>query len=212
MDTKDLITAIAADARRPGAPIATVWWTAAALAIIVAAVVFQASLGVRPDFAAAIQTPRFLFKFVVTITLAAGAFAIVRSLSQPGVDRRGLLSTLTVAPILLGAAVLVEMLLVPAESWAVKTVGMNNFVCLFYIPMIGLGPLAILTVALRYGAATRPGVAGAVAGLLAGGISATFYAAHCTDDSPLFVIVWYTLAIAILALAGAVAGRLFARW
>ena len=38
-----------------------------------------------------------------------------------------------------------------------------------------------------YGVPTRPALAGAVAGLLAGGLAASFYAAHCTDDSPLFV-------------------------
>jgi hypothetical protein len=48
---------------------------------------------------------------------------------------------------------------------------------------------------------------GAVAGLIAGGIAATFYAAHCVDDSPLFVATWYTLALALVTLAGALAGR-----
>ena len=56
---------------------------------------------------------------------------------------------------------------------------------------------------LRYGATTRPGFAGAMAGLLAGGLAATFYAAHCPDDSPLFVATWYTIAIAAMALASA---------
>jgi hypothetical protein len=69
-----------------------------------------------------------------------------------------------------------------------------------------------LLLALRQGAPTRPGVAGAAAGLLAGGIAATFYAAHCTDDSPLFVATWYTLAIGALALLGAAVGQRFLRW
>ena len=85
-------------------------------------------------------------------------------------------------------------------------------ICLTFIPLIGLGPLGLFIAALRYGAPTRPGLAGAVAGLAAGGLAATFYAAHCTDDSPLFVATWYTIAIAALALVGAVAARRFARW
>jgi hypothetical protein len=60
--------------------------------------------------------------------------------------------------------------------------------------------------------ARPPGIAGAAAGLLAGALSATFYAAHCTDDSPLFVAVWYSLAIAILAARGAIAAPRLARW
>ena len=77
---------------------------------------------------------------------------------------------------------------------------------------MGIGPLALFVAALRHGAPSRPGLAGAVAGLAAGGIAATLYAAHCTDNSPLFVATWYTLAIAILTGTGALAGRAFARW
>ena len=49
-------------------------------------------------------------------------------------------------------------------------------------------------------------LAGAVAGLLAGSIAASFYTAHWLNDS-LFVATRYTLAVAILAAAGAMAGR-----
>jgi serine/threonine protein kinase len=77
--------------------------------------------------------------------------------------------------------------------------GKNSFNCLSWIPIIGIGPLALLLPVLRHGAPTRPAFAGAVTGLLAGGIAATFYAANCTDDSPLFVVTWYPLAIAMLA-------------
>ena len=57
-----------------------------------------------------------------------------------------------------------------------------------------------------------PHLAGAVAGLVSGGIAATFYAAHCTDDSPLFVAIWYTIAIAALTAIGAVGARGLVRW
>jgi hypothetical protein len=65
---------------------------------------------------------------------------------------------------------------------------------------------------LRHGAPSRPTLAGAVAGLAAGGLAATFYAAHCTDDSPLFVATWYTIAIAVLTLLGALGASRIARW
>ena len=51
-----------------------------------------------------------------------------------------------------------------------------------------------------------------VAGLFAGGVAAAIYAAHCPDDSPLFVALWYSLGIAIVALVGGLAGRLALRW
>nr|MBA3446785.1 DUF1109 family protein [Pseudaminobacter sp.] len=87
-----------------------------------------------------------------------------------------------------------------------------SLVCLTYITLIGIGPLGIFLLALRHSAPTRPALAGAAAGLLAGGISATFYAAQCIDDSPLFVAIWYTIAIGILALIGAAVAHRFCRW
>src|SRR5919106_3795488 len=84
MDTNELIKALAADTRPPAASLSSVWWGAAGLAIALAAAVFFAMLGPRPDIAAAAETPRFLFKFVVTITLAVSAFGVARALSRPG--------------------------------------------------------------------------------------------------------------------------------
>jgi hypothetical protein len=212
MGTDELIKALAADTRPPAASLPSVWWGAAGLAIVLAAAVFFALLGPRPDIAAAAETPRFLFKFLVTITLAMSAFGLARALSRPGETWRKALPYLATAPALIAVAVIVEILVLPPDTWSGKLVGTNSIVCLTYIPLIGIGPLAIFLLALRHGAPTRPAFAGAVAGLLAGGIAATFYAAQCIDDSPLFVATWYTIAIAGLALIGAAAADRFAEW
>ena len=90
--------------------------------------------------------------------------------------------------------------------------GKNSLVCLTYVPLFGIGPLALFVLGLRRGAPTRPGLAGIVAGLVAGGIAATFYAAHCTDDSPLFVLAWYPIAIGMLGVTGALVGRFLVKW
>ena len=147
-----------------------------------------------------------------TVTLAASAFGLVRALSRPGESWRGAATYLAAGPALLAAAVVVELIVVPPEIWSAKLVGTNSIVCLTFIPLMGIGPLAMFVLALRHGAPKKPALAGAVAGLLAGGIAATFYAAQCSDDSPLFIAAWYTIALAGLALAGAAAGQRFARW
>jgi hypothetical protein len=59
---------------------------------------------------------------------------------------------------------------------------------------------------LRHGAPARPAVAGAFAGLLSAGLAATLYASHCTDDSPLFVATWYSIATLLVTAIGALAG------
>jgi len=212
MDTSELIRTLTADTRRPATPLTTVWWGAAGLAITFAAVVFFVMLGPRPDIATAAETLRFLFKFLVTITLAASAFLCIRVLSRPGETWRKAIACLAVAPVFIVMAVVLELLALPSDTWSATIIGKNSMVCLTYISLIGLGPLAIFLRTLRYSAPTRPALAGAVAGLLAGGIAATFYAAQCTDDSPLFVATWYTIAIAVLAILGALGARQFARW
>jgi hypothetical protein len=212
METNELIRALASDARLRAASSSSVWWGALGLAIALAAAVFFAMLGPRPDIATAAETPRFLFKFVVTITLAVSAFSLVRVLSRPEETSRRAMRYLATAPALIIVAVIVELFLVPQDAWSARLVGTNSVVCLAYIPLMGIGPLATLLFALRHSAPAKPTLAGAVAGLLAGGIAATFYAAQCTDDSPLFVATWYTIAIAGLAFIGAVGAHRFARW
>lgn len=211
MDTERLIQTLAADGRSV-TPMNRVWLGAIVVSVAVAATVFFTAIGPRPDIDAAAETPRFLFKFVVTLALLATAFVALRTLSRPDASIRAALPLLFLAPILLLAAVGIEMILVPANQLMDRWIGTNSLNCLTFIPLIGIGPLAAFLFALKYGAPTRPSLAGAIAGLTAGGLAATLYAAHCTDDSPLFVATWYPLAIAMLALAGAAAGRLFVRW
>lgn len=83
-------------------------------------------------------------------------------------------------------------------------------------------PLMILTMAappflaaiavLKSGAPRRPTRAGAIAGLLAGGIATTLYTLSCPFDEPAFVAVWYELAIFLLAIVGAMIGRRLLAW
>jgi hypothetical protein len=212
MDTNELVKILAADAGHRTAPLSSVWWGAGGLAVALAAAFFFAALGPRPDIAAAAETPRFLFKFLVTIILAVSAFGLLRALSRPGEAWRKSLPYLAAGPALLVAAVVLELFLLPPDQWLATTVGTNWANCLTFVSLFGIGPLVTFLLALRHGAPTRPELAGAVAGVLAGGIAATFYAAHCTDDSPLFVATWYTIAIAGLALVGAAAANRLARW
>lgn len=212
MDTNELIKALAADTRRPGPSMNAVWLGGAIGALVLAGFVFSILLGPRPDIADAAETVRFLFKFVITITLAAAAFAAMRVAAWPEAEPRKLLPYLGIAPALVVCGVGLELLVVPSDAWAARLVGTNSLVCLTYIPLIGLAPLALFLRVLRHGAPSRPALSGALAGLAAGGIAATFYAAHCPDDSPLFVATWYTIAILALTLLGAAGARWAVRW
>ena len=212
MRTEDLIKALDADARGKAMPMGKAWWLAVGVAAVIAAAVFFTTIGPRPDFMPAMHTMRFMSKFVFTLVLAVSAFALIRALSMPGASTGRAMAWMIAAPLLVVLAVVLELFVVPEADWGKRLIGSNMMICMSFIPLIGIGPLAVFLGMLRYGAPTRPVLAGAVAGLLAGGLAATFYAAHCFDDSPLFVATWYTIAIAFLTLLGAIGGRLFVRW
>jgi hypothetical protein len=180
--------------------------------IIIAAILFFVGIGFRPDISEAVKSNRFLFKFVVTVSLAVTAIWAMVSIGRPGssLAHRGL--ALAIAPALLACAAAVEILVLPENQWMSHLVGHNARFCLTLIPLLSIGPLACLLAALREGAPSSPGLAGAVAGLGASGIAATFYAANCTDDSALFVITWYPIAILIVTTAGYFIGRTLLRW
>jgi hypothetical protein len=211
MKTDHLIELLAQDSS-PTRSFRLMLIAAVACSIVIAGTVFFTRIGLRPDISEAVKSSRFLFKFVVTITLAVSATATALRLGRPGesLGLKGLV--LAAAPALMMVAALVELLIVPEDRWIPRLIGHNSRFCLTLIPFLSVGPLACLMIALRQGAPSNPGVAGAVAGLAASGIAATFYAANCTDDSPLFVITWYPIAILIVTALGYLIGRKLLKW
>lgn len=211
MKTDDFITVLANDAgsiRRFRSVLAV----SLGGAVFAAAALFLAAIGVRPDIAEAMHSGLFLFKFVVTAALASTAIWSVFRLSRPGLVRSHPGLVMVLAPTLLLGSVAVELMRLPEEQWLPSLIGENARFCLTLIPLLSAGPLACILAGLRHGAPSNPGLAGALAGLAASGIGATFYAANCTDDSPLFVLAWYPIAVSIVTSAGFLIGRKLLRW
>jgi hypothetical protein len=204
-----MITALVADAKRSPEPARSLA-AAVVIGLIVAVIVFTLLWDMRSDVAAAIQRPNFLFKFVVTLSWAVPALLAIGFAMRPG--RKAGAALLAIAPTVLAIGVLVELFLAPAESWSARMIGSNAAVCLMSVPLLAVAPFVCLFHAVRSGAPTRPRLAGALCGLAAAAIGATLYAAHCTDDSPLFVAVWYSIAIGIVTLIGSVIGARWLRW
>ncbi|PJI41028.1 NrsF family protein [Ferrovibrio sp.] len=212
MKTDDLIHAIAEDAAPTGLHPQRSLALALAGAVTAVAILFWLLLGPRGNALASLAEPRFVLKFLVTLGLVAAAIGLVQRLIRPGAAVGIWRSALLLAPGLLLIGIAGELVTVPSGSWMTVLIGTNSRLCLTFIPLMGLAPLGLILLALRSGAPTRPALTGAVAGLIAGGISAAFYASHCPDDSPLFVATWYVLAIALLAGLGALLGRRLLRW
>jgi hypothetical protein len=212
MKTDDLIRALAQDGETRPPSLAWRLTTALVAGGAVAAALFALILGVRPDVASALHTWRYVLKVVVALTLSVCALWACLRLAHPDRALRDVLVVLAIAPALLLLGIGCELATVPPAEWYTRAVGTNSLVCLTAIPALSILSLVATLAALRAGAPRSPTVSGAVAGLLAGGLAATLYATHCPDDSPLFVAVWYPLAIALVVFTGAVLGRRVLRW
>ena len=206
MDTDQLIRTLAVDNTHRARPVSFTLMLALLAAAPVSLLMFFTELGVRSDIMTAMRNPFFDLKFAVTLALAISAIAVSLHLSRPEVSLRGF-GWLLLAPVgILAAAIGGEMMMPQRLPMMTRLVGSNSKVCMTAIPLMSLPLLAAALIGLRHGAPTRPAIAGAIAGLLSAGLAATLYASHCTDDSPLFVATWYTIATALVTAVGALAG------
>lgn len=212
MKTDELIRALAADNVRPITPISRYLFMAVVGGAVLAVAVFWMTLHARADLSTAIHTPAFVYKLIVAASLAVSAACLLPELARPLPSRDGRHPMLILAPVLLAVGVGIELYLQPPGLWLSRLVGRNAVHCLSLIPFLAAAPATCLLIALRRGAPAQPQIAGAVAGLAAGGLGAVLYALTCPDDSPLFVATWYTLAIAAVACACAYAGHRLLRW
>jgi len=212
MKTADLIAALAAEPPQPPLRLGRRVAVALILGAAVSAVLFMTALGPRHDFGAAAHTMRFDLKFVDTLALLLPSVLLAARLLRPEARPGALVAALVAPFVLLGGAVIVELVMVPADLWMARLIGTNALHCLTLIPLMSIPPLAALIVAMRAGAPSHPALTGALAGAAAAGAAATIYATNCTDDSPLFVASWYPLATLIVVAAGALAGRKWLQW
>ena len=212
METEQLIRTLAADNLHRARSVGFLLAMALLAAAPVSLAMFLAMLGVRPDVMTAMHNPFFDLKFAVTLALAIPAIAVSLHLSRPEASLKGWAWVLLIPAGILVAGIASEMMMPQRLPMMTRLIGSNSRVCMTAIPLLSLPLLAAALIGLRHGAPARPAVAGAIAGLLSAGLAATLYASHCTDDSPLFVATWYTIATALVTAIGALAGSRMLRF
>ena len=180
--------------------------------LAISGALFALTLGVRPDIVSALSTWRFDLKLSANLVLVIAATWVALRLSSPITKPLSAMRPLLVPALLLLAAAMYELVTVPASAWPSRAMGVNGVMCLASIIFLSVLPLTATIYALRQGAPTSPTLMGAVGGLLAGALGATVFALHCTNDSPLFVAIWYTLAIGLTAIVGLLVGQYVLRW
>jgi hypothetical protein len=211
MRTAELINLLASDGTSRLRPAYAVL-LAAGSSLAVAAFVFGLFIDIRPDISAAMTSAPFLLKLVLAAATAFTALGMLFRLTRPdgfvGSWKFGLLASLA----LLAGAVALELVSVPPSHWSARLIGIKPLACLASIAALSILPLLIFQCFLRSGAPADPGLAGAVSGLAAASIATAVYLAHCPNDSPLFVLVWYTAAFLVVSLAGLQLGRRLLVW
>ena len=212
METEQLIRTLAADNAHRTRPVSFALTMALLSAAPISVAMFFAGLGVRPDVMTAMHNPFFDMKFVVTLAMAISAVAVSLHLSRPEASLRRWGWLLLIPAAILALEIGSEMMMPQRLPMMTRLIGSNSRVCMAAITLMSLPLLAAALIGLRRGAPTRPAVAGAIAGMLSAGLAATLYASHCTDDSPLFVATWYTIATALVATIGALAGSKMLRF
>lgn len=212
MKTEELIRALAADETSWSMPLAPALLLGLLPGIALSALFYAVVLGPRPHLMALITEPRILFKIVFPGVLALCAAPALLRLMRPGAHLRAFALLLGFLALVLAAAVVIELIVVPPVEWERYWIGHNAAICVTVIPIMAFGPLIAALIVLKRGAPTNPTLAGACAGLLAAGIGASLYATHCPDDSPLFVACWYGLATVIVVTIGGIIGSRWLRW
>jgi hypothetical protein len=185
--------------------------TALALGLAGSILVMLLAMGVRHDFHAAITSFGLWMKLAYTLSIALFGFWIVERAGRPGAD--------TAKPVLLLAAPLLAIALLaglqmaaPGADMPGQVMGHSSRACAFLVILTALPSLAAAFWALRRLAPTRLGLAGAGAGLLAGGMGAFVYCFHCQESTAAFVAIWYTLGIALTTGIGGILGPRLLRW
>lgn len=211
MKTEQLVTSLVADRARSTAPLGSSVGRAVLAGALVSLVIFALEFGPRVDLAAAFATWRFDLKLALVLAALTAASGACIAMARPVATARwrwGVLPVLLIA----SAALVTEIVVLPAGTWEARLVGTNALVCLTAIPLFALAPLAAVLLTMRRTAPASPTLAGAACGALAAATAAVIYAFHCFDDSPLFVLTWYTLAAIPVVLLGAAVGRRLLRW
>src|SRR5262245_26464518 len=114
MKTDNLIRALANDLAPPGPSIEARFAVAFLPGVLLAFVLFAITLGPRPDLMLVAGDVRFLFKFVVTLSLAVCSAMLVWRLVRPGAPARLQIAALAIVPLVLVAGVLVVVIVLPA--------------------------------------------------------------------------------------------------
>lgn len=211
MRTDQLIRGLVADLPTPSGSVAKAIGVSLVVSLIASLVLMRAWLGPRPDLDEAIRSSAFWMKAGYTFVIGTAGLLALERLGRPGASAGPaflLISVLVASIVLLAGA---EMAAAPPAARDAIWFGSSSSFCPWAIVAISIPLLVAAYIALRRLAPTRRLMAGAAAGLMAGGYGACIYSIHCTEQTLPFLATWYTLGVLMVAIAGVALSGLL-RW
>lgn len=183
---------------------------AAAVGALASAAAALLAIGPVPWYLFA--TPAPWMKLAYAGALAAGAGWLAARLGRPAARSAGPTGALLAVAAIMALGGIWSLMGTPAGERLPALLGHSWSRCPFNVLALSLPALAAGLWALKGLAPTRPRTAGLAAGLFAGSLGACGYALSCTEFSPAFVAVWYSLGIALAGALGALLGPRVLRW
>ena len=212
MKTDELIVRLSRDAAPQRRPVARRLGACAAAGLLAGGAIALGMWGARPDLAQAAGAMMFWVKAGYALLLAVAGVLALERLSRPeGGGRAGWVLAIAAAAVMALFAAR-ELMADPLAAWRHDLMGHSWQICSLRIALVAAPGFAAALIALRSMAPTHARLAGAAAGLLAGGLGATAYALTCNEMAAAFLAVWYTLGMLVWAGIGALAGPLVLRW
>ena len=180
--------------------------------IVASGLLMVMTLGIRPDLATMMHFPMFWVKIAFPTLLALAALGIYWRSAHPG--RRLGRATLGVAIPVVAMASFAMLVLIQADpgNREVLLFGTTWRTCPFNIALLAVPVFVGSLMFMRQLAPTRPRLAGAACGLLAGTTAAVVYALHCPEIAAPFIAVWYLLGMLLPAAIGALSGERLLHW
>jgi hypothetical protein len=212
MKTEQLIAMLAQDEVREPAPRPFFLTAVVLIALVAPALLFLGALGLRADFDEPYVGLVLVRKLSFALSLGASALWLTARALQPGRARSADVLVLLAPALVLATTLTLETSRLGFIDWSDRMMGQFSWRCALLIVLLGLAPIAALLWAGGRGAPENPARAGLFAGLASAGFAAAVYALHCTDDSSLFVALWYGLAALALAVIGAFSARKWLTW
>lgn len=213
MKTDQLITLLAADVAPVPRHAATrrvlLAWAAGSL---LALAWLLAEYGLRADLRVALQGGAFWAKLAFPASLAVAGALLLQRLGRPGVAPGAAAWALLMPVALVWIVAGVQLLLAPQGERLPLVMGTTWRSCAWNIAILSLPVFGAALLALRSLAPTRPRLAGAAAGVLAGGAGASVYAFHCPEMQAPFLAIWYLAGMALPVALGALVGPKLLRW